>query len=189
MCTASSQQPVIPTGHMRSLAHPLGGAKKLPTEQRIFPSSPRQKLRHNLQRPHKAHIKKEFRHNSCTMSKFEGEKLTPVYVEDKDSSWAVALQLHRPGNANKATIVRPIFKTENQMMQCGKVGKIKFGPEETVDLTKYPNKCLPMQNVDSEGNLDDYKDMVELPFMHEVSAESCPLCSRSTYIFVTVSYA
>lgn len=56
------------------------------------------------------------------------------------------------------------------MLQCGPRDKQKYTKEETVDLSSYPNQCLPMQNVDANGNLENYKDMVELCFMHEVSA-------------------
>lgn len=97
------------------------------------------------------------------------EKLTHVYVRDEASCWVPALQVH--SHAGKATIVKPVFKTEQQMLQCGArgPGKQKYTREEKVDLSSYPNKCLPMQNVDTNGNLEDYKDMVELCFMHEVS--------------------
>ena len=95
------------------------------------------------------------------------EKQTHVYVRDEESCWVPALQVHSHGT--KAQIVRPIFKTEQQMLQCGARGKQKYTKEEVVDLTSYPNNCLPMQNVDANGNLEDYKDMVELCFMHEVS--------------------
>eukprot|EP00977_Amphora_coffeiformis_P004681 scaffold1001_cov169-Amphora_coffeaeformis.AAC.28 len=89
----------------------------------------------------------------------------PVYVRDEQSAWAPALQIH--SNGSKAVVVRPIFKTEQQMLQCG--DKQKYTKEETIDLTTYPNKVLPMQNVDASGNLEDYKDMVQLPYMHEAA--------------------
>jgi hypothetical protein len=66
------------------------------------------------------------------------KKKTPVYIRDEASCWVPALQLEARGNTAK--IVRPIFKTENQMMQCGAVGKQKYSREETVDLSMYPNK-------------------------------------------------
>ena len=88
----------------------------------------------------------------------------PVYVRDEESAWAPALQVH--SNGNKAIVVRPIYKTEQQMLQCG--DKQKYSKKETMDLSGYPNNVLPMQNVDASGNLEDYKDMVQLPYMHEV---------------------
>ena len=97
----------------------------------------------------------------------EQVKYTHVYVRDEESCWVPALQVHAHGN--KANVVRPIFKTEQQMLQCGTRGKQQYTKEETIDLSSYPNKTLPMQNVDTNGNLEDYKDMVELCFMHEVS--------------------
>ena len=98
------------------------------------------------------------------------EKQTHVYVRDEESCWVPALQVHSHGR--KAVIVRPIFKTEQQMLQCGARNKQKYTKEETVDISSYPNGCLPMQNVDANGHLEDYKDMVELCFMHEVSIHS-----------------
>lgn len=94
-------------------------------------------------------------------------KATHVYLRDEQSCWVPALQVHK--HANKAVVVKPIFKREQQMLQCGARDKQKYTREETIDLTSYPNQCLPMQNVDGNGNLEDYKDMVELCFMHEVS--------------------
>lgn len=99
-------------------------------------------------------------HTEHTMMK-QGK---PVYVRDEESTWAPALQVHSSGN--RAVVVRPVFKTEQQMLQCG--DKQKYTKEETVDLASYSNKVLPMQNVDASGNLEDYKDMVALPYLHEV---------------------
>lgn len=67
------------------------------------------------------------------------------------------------------------------MLQCGARDKQKYTKEETVDVSSYPNNCLPMQNVDANGNLEDYKDMVELCFMHEVSiCHDVSFCFNST---------
>ena len=102
------------------------------------------------------------------MEREEGKgQATSVYVRSKDSSWFPALHLHTFNG--KATIVKPIFKTEQQILQCGRRGQQKFSNQnEIIDLADYPNGVLPMQNVDANGNLEDYKDMVQLPFMHEV---------------------
>ena len=39
----------------------------------------------------------------------------------------------------------------------------------TVEMKDYPNSALPLQNVDEHGNLNEVEDMVDLPFLHEVS--------------------
>ena len=95
-------------------------------------------------------------------------KATPVYIRSADNSWVPVLQV-KPSANGKATISRPIYKDEQQMLHCGQGVKLKFNKQhETIDLSKYQNNILPLQNVDGNGNLEDYKDMVELPFMHEV---------------------
>jgi hypothetical protein len=44
----------------------------------------------------------------------------------------------------------------------------KKGQQQTIDLKEYPSKVLPLQNVDHNGNLTAYPDMVRLPYLHEV---------------------
>ncbi|EEC42649.1 predicted protein, partial [Phaeodactylum tricornutum CCAP 1055/1] len=43
----------------------------------------------------------------------------------------------------------------------------KKGQQQTIDLKEYPSKVLPLQNVDHNGNLTAYPDMVRLPYLHE----------------------
>jgi hypothetical protein len=97
------------------------------------------------------------------------DKVTQVYLRSDDHSWIPARQLKVYNN--KATVAVPKFKNEQELMSCGRRSKQKYHKEQVVDLTDYPNNVLPMLNVDAHGNLEDYKDMVELPFMHEVSSE------------------
>jgi hypothetical protein len=103
------------------------------------------------------------------MAKEEAPKVTPVYIRSADHSWVPALQLKT--HDGKATVSVPKFSSgEKDMLQCLKASK-QFpyqANNQSVDLKEYPNSLLPVQNVDSNGNLEDYKDMVDLPFMHEV---------------------
>jgi hypothetical protein len=110
------------------------------------------------------------RHGKEAVKPQSGDKVTPVYIRSKDHSWQPVLQIKVHDCGKKATICKPIFKDEQSMLHCNKNrDKQKYARDnEVVDLVDYPNHVLPMQNVDSDGNLDDYKDMVELPFMHEV---------------------
>jgi hypothetical protein len=55
---------------------------------------------------------------------------------------------------------------------CDGGKKAKNWIEAEVDLSDYNKGVLPMQNVDENGNLRKFADMVELPFLHEVR-ESC----------------
>lgn len=95
-------------------------------------------------------------------------KVTPVYIRSADHTWVPALQLKV--HHGKAIVAVPKFKNEQEMVDCAKGPKsLRFENNATVCLADYPSGVLPMQNVDSAGNLEDYMDMVDLPFMHEVS--------------------
>jgi hypothetical protein len=56
-------------------------------------------------------------------------------------------------------------------MICDGGRSAKKGEQMTIDLRKYPHKVLPLQNVDHNGNLSVYPDMVRLPYLHEVSRQ------------------
>lgn len=102
------------------------------------------------------------------MVKEEAPKITPVYLKSVDNTWIPALQLKV--HNDKATVSVPKFKSgEKDMINCAKESKaFPYNDNQIIDLKDYPNGLLPMQNVDSNGNLEEYKDMVDLPFMHEV---------------------
>lgn len=103
------------------------------------------------------------------MVKEEKPKITPVYIRSTDHTWLPVLQLKT--HEGKAVVSVPKYvKGEHDMIQCLKSSK-QFpyhANNQVVDLKDYPNSLLPLQNVDSNGTLEDYKDMVDLPFMHEV---------------------
>ena len=52
-------------------------------------------------------------------------------------------------------------------MICDGGRSAKKGEQKTIDLKKYPHKVLPLQNVDHNGTLAQYPDMVRLPYLHE----------------------
>jgi hypothetical protein len=110
-----------------------------------------------------------------TMVKEEQSKVTPVYLRSADHTWVPALQLKLHGDG-KATVAIPKFKNgEQDMMNCAKASKsFPYNDNQVVDVKQYPNGVLPMQNVDANGNLEEYKDMVDLPFMHEVRINTPP---------------
>jgi hypothetical protein len=97
----------------------------------------------------------------------EQNKITHVYLRSEDHCWVPALQLKTFDG--KAKVAVPVFKNQQDILSCGKQGKQRYHDNQVVDLKDYSNNVLPMQNVDSNGNLEEYKDMVNLPFMHEVS--------------------
>jgi hypothetical protein len=96
--------------------------------------------------------------------------VTHVYLRSNEHEWIPALQLKSADG--KATVAVPRFNNERDMLNCAKASKhFKYHDNQTVNLNEYVNNVLPMANVDSSGNPDEYKDMVNLPFMHEVRVE------------------
>jgi hypothetical protein len=93
--------------------------------------------------------------------------MSHVYIQNEEHSWVPALQLQK--NGNKAIVSVPVFKNEQDILSSGGVSKMQYSKNQVIDLTKYDNMVLPMQNVDSKGALEDYRDMVAIPFLHEVS--------------------
>ena len=92
---------------------------------------------------------------------------TPVYLRSADHTWIPALQLKTFDG--KAVVSVPKFPNEKDMMHCSKSSKtFRYHDNQIVNMADYPNNVLPMQNVDCNGNLEEYMDMVDLPFMHEV---------------------
>jgi hypothetical protein len=89
-----------------------------------------------------------------------------VYVLDKEFAWVPARLIKQEGE--KATVSIPTYADEASILTDGGKGA-KSWREETVDLKYYPGKALPLQNV-INGSLNEKKDMVDLPFLHEVSS-------------------
>lgn len=95
-----------------------------------------------------------------------GEKKSFVYIKHKDYAWIPAIQTGNDGK--KATVSVPQYPDEQSIDSDG--GRAaKKSVEEKVDLKHYANGVLPLQNVDNMGNLLVFPDMVELPYLHEVS--------------------
>jgi hypothetical protein len=95
-----------------------------------------------------------------------GATSSNVYVLDKEFAWVPARLLEQSGDVAKVSI--PSYPSEEKILCDGGKGA-KSWKEDTVKLKFYPGKALPMQNVDKAGNLLEKEDMVELPFLHEVS--------------------
>lgn len=103
------------------------------------------------------------------MKKQAANTATPVYLKSADHGWIPALQLKEVSSGTKARVAIPKFKHENDILTCGKMSKAKLMDTVDIAFKYYDHNVLPVQNVDAHGNLEDYKDMVELPFMHEVT--------------------
>nr|ACS35537.1 myosin A [Phaeodactylum tricornutum] len=92
------------------------------------------------------------------------KQTTYVYIMDKNHAWRPAILEDTKGD--KAIVSVPEYKNEEQMRSDG--GRnAKKGQQQTIDLKEYPSKVLPLQNVDHNGNLTAYPDMVRLPYLHE----------------------
>jgi hypothetical protein len=92
---------------------------------------------------------------------------TPVYIRSDNHGWIPALQLKTFDG--KATVSVPKAQDEKDILYCAKPSpKFKYHDNQVIELKDYPDKVLPMQNVDSSGMVEDYKDMADLPFLHEV---------------------
>jgi hypothetical protein len=114
--------------------------------------------------------------------KKEEKKASNVFIMDKNFAWRPAIL--ETQNGDKATVQVPEYKDE-QSMQCDGGRNGKKGESITVDLKHYPHQVLPLQNVDGNGNLLEFADMVKLPYLHEVrfcrwSANDLPVVSKIT---------
>jgi hypothetical protein len=99
------------------------------------------------------------------MAKAEEKKgKTFVYIRDPVYGWRPAIQEGVQGD--KAIVTVPEFKDEQSMMSIT-TAKSK-GEEGQVNLKDYHANVLPLQNVDLNGNLQEFADMVNLPYLHEV---------------------
>jgi hypothetical protein len=104
--------------------------------------------------------------------KSEKNEVVPVYVRSSEHTWIPALQLKVHPCGKKATVAIPKFRNEEEMLHCAKVsGTYGYEENQVISLKDYPNNVLPMQNIDCNGCLQNYMDMVDLPFMHEVRSK------------------
>lgn len=101
-----------------------------------------------------------------------GEKKKPlVFVKDPEHAWVPATLVKQEGD--KATVSVPKYKDEQSMI-CDGGRSSKDAEERVVKLKDYPNKVLPLQNVDGNNNMPEYADMVQLPYLHEVRITVVP---------------
>ena len=99
-----------------------------------------------------------------------------VYILDPKLSWIPAKVKDRNASAsNLINLSIPQYRNE-QAIKCDGGRSASQGYKvETIDLDdaqnkiKYPNRHLPLQNVNSEGELQVVEDMVDLPFLHEAA--------------------
>jgi hypothetical protein len=95
-------------------------------------------------------------------------KSSLCYVRDPEFAWVPATLVNLEGD--KATVKIPQYATE-QAIASDNGRAAKSSIEKKVSLKDYPHNVLPLQNVDANGNLLEFADMVQLPYLHEVRAE------------------
>lgn len=95
------------------------------------------------------------------------EKNSFVFIRDSEYAWIPCIKIG--GDTKKAKVKIPQYP-EEQLIICDGGDSGKGWEEEEVLLKDYHKGVLPMQNVDAGGHLRVFPDMVELPFLHEVSA-------------------
>ena len=92
-----------------------------------------------------------------------------VYIRSEEYAWVPGRLLET--NGSTATVSVPQYKDEQAIQSDGGRSAKKFDKVQ-INLEEYHNKALLLQNVDEEGRLKEVEDMVELPFLHEVSDSS-----------------
>jgi len=99
----------------------------------------------------------------------EKKQASYVYIMDKEFGWRPAKMLSQ--GDGKAIVEVPEYPDEMRMVCDGGRGA-KSTEKMSVNLKDYAHHVLPLQNVDSNGNLVEYPDMVRLPYLHEVSSST-----------------
>lgn len=98
------------------------------------------------------------------MGKKEGKSF--VFLKDPEYAWIPAKLIRSSGNV--ADVEIPEYKDEQSTICDGGRTASKMIDAE-VDLSDYNQGVLPMQNVNENGTMKVYPDMVELPFLHEAA--------------------
>jgi len=95
-----------------------------------------------------------------------GEKESYIFIRDPEYAWIPAVK--QSSNDKTAQVRVPQYPSE-QATICDGGASAKGWEEEEVPLKEYNRGVLPMQNVDGNGYLKTYPDMVNLPFLHEAA--------------------
>ena len=93
------------------------------------------------------------------------QKAAYVFIRDPEYAWIPAI---KESSTDKTAVVRIPQYASEQATVCDGGATSKGWEEEEVPLKEYNRGVLPMQNVDQNGFLKSYPDMVNLPFLHEV---------------------
>jgi hypothetical protein len=92
--------------------------------------------------------------------------MSHVFIMDPVFGWRPATQ-EGDVKDGKALVSVPEYKNE-AAMTCDNGRSGKKGEPQTISLKNYAHGVLPLCNVDDEGMLTEFADMVKLPYLHEV---------------------
>lgn len=95
-----------------------------------------------------------------------GDKSAYVFIRDPEYAWIPAI---KEGSSDKIAQVRVPQYRDEQATICDGGATATGWEDEEVPLKEYNRGVLPMQNVDGNGFLKAYPDMVNLPFLHEAA--------------------
>ena len=117
-------------------------------------------------------------------SKAEAATSNNVYVLSEEHAWVPARVVTT--NGDTATVSIPLYKDE-QLIQSDGGHYAKGFERKDISLNEYSGKVLPLQNVDEHGVLKQVQDMVDLPFLHEVSRKMNDLSKSRWNLFLLSS--
>ena len=105
-----------------------------------------------------------------------------VYIKHDNHGWVPARLVSLDKKKQEATVAVDEFPDEQAMLMTsawagdyrrrnGENGEIA-NHTFVVDTSSYDGGFLPPQNTTDEGELVEYEDMVDMPYLHEVSSSS-----------------
>jgi hypothetical protein len=100
------------------------------------------------------------------MSEGGGGGSNNVYIRSEEYAWIPARLVQQ--DKTQAKVAIPQYDAEEFIMSDGGKGATGF-KSAMVNLKDYQNNSLPLQNVSPDGTLKEVDDMVDLPYLHEVS--------------------
>ena len=89
-----------------------------------------------------------------------------VYIRSDEYAWIPARLVEQDKDTAKVAI--PQYASEEEIMSDGGKNAVGF-KSAIVKLKDYQGRALPLQNCDSDGVLKEVDDMVDLPYLNEVS--------------------
>ena len=98
-----------------------------------------------------------------------GGSSNDVYIRSEEYAWIPARLVEQDKTTAKVAV--PQYESEEYIMSDGGKGAVGF-KSAIVKLKDYMGNVLPLQNVGSGGSLKEVDDMVDLPYLHEVSYAS-----------------